>query len=91
MLPEPLGELVGPASGCLTLRGRGQARSGVGRASGSRNATYADLLLSSEMRLTEAASLLTFEVPRMQLEGGRYYIARRSRQPSRWSQAHAEP
>ncbi|ONI49843.1 site-specific tyrosine recombinase XerC [Streptomyces sp. IB2014 011-1] len=44
-----------------------------------RNAAYAGLLLSSGMRLTEAASLLLFEVPRTGLEGGRYYGGRLAR------------
>ncbi|MEU3950387.1 hypothetical protein [Streptomyces sp. NPDC029526] len=41
-----------------------------------RNAAFADLLLSSGMRLTEAASLLTIENPRTQLGGARYYSGR---------------
>ncbi|MFJ2865926.1 hypothetical protein [Kitasatospora sp. NPDC087314] len=44
-----------------------------------RNAAFADLLLSSGMRLTEAASLLTFEVPSTRLDGGRYYCGRLAR------------
>ncbi|WP_308406499.1 site-specific integrase [Streptomyces sp. AC602_WCS936] len=44
-----------------------------------RNAAFADLLFSSGMRLTEGASLLTLEVPRLQLEGGRYYAGRLAR------------
>ncbi|TKA12264.1 integrase [Actinacidiphila oryziradicis] len=44
-----------------------------------RNAAYADLLFSSGLRLTEAASLLTFEVPRTRLDGGRYYCGRLAR------------
>lgn len=44
-----------------------------------RNAAFADLLFSSGMRLTEGASLLTIEVPQMQLEGGRYYAGRLAR------------
>lgn len=44
-----------------------------------RNAAFADLLFSSGMRLTEGASLLTVEVPRLQLEGGRYYAGRLAR------------
>ncbi|KAB2588384.1 integrase [Streptomyces arboris] len=44
-----------------------------------RNAAFADLLFSSGMRLTEGASLLTLEVPRLQLEGGRYYVGRLAR------------
>lgn len=46
---------------------------------GDRNAAFADLLFSSGMRLTEGASLLTVEVPRLQLEGGRYYVGRLAR------------
>ncbi|WP_234351846.1 hypothetical protein [Streptomyces sp. NRRL S-4] len=38
-----------------------------------RNASFADLLFSS------GASLLTFEVPRVRLEGGRYYAGRLAR------------
>ncbi|WP_326630432.1 site-specific integrase [Streptomyces sp. NBC_01761] len=41
-----------------------------------RNAAFADLLLSSGMRLTEAASLLTLEMPRTRLGGARYYPGR---------------
>ncbi|MBT1183928.1 site-specific integrase [Streptomyces sp. CJ_13] len=44
-----------------------------------RNAAFAALLFSSGMRLTEGASLLTFEVPRVQLEGSRYYSGRLAR------------
>lgn len=44
-----------------------------------RNAAFANLLFSSGMRLTEGASLLTFEVPRVRLEGGRYYAGRLAR------------
>jgi site-specific recombinase XerD len=44
-----------------------------------RNAAFAGLLFSSGMRLTEGASLLTVEVPRLQLEGGRYYAGRLAR------------
>jgi site-specific recombinase XerD len=41
-----------------------------------RNVAYAHLLYSSGMRRLEGASLLTFEVPTLQLEGGRYYVGR---------------
>ncbi|MGW2937919.1 site-specific integrase [Streptomyces sp. NPDC001156] len=41
-----------------------------------RNAAFADLLLSSGMRLTEAGSLLTIEMPRTRLGGTRYYPGR---------------
>ncbi|MFB9466403.1 hypothetical protein [Streptomyces cinereospinus] len=44
-----------------------------------RNGTFADLLFSSGVRLTEGASLLTLEVPRLRLEGGRYYVGRLAR------------
>ncbi|MFE1895214.1 site-specific integrase [Streptomyces yangpuensis] len=44
-----------------------------------RNASFADLLFSSGVRLTEGASLLTFEVPRVRLDGGRYYAGRLAR------------
>jgi site-specific recombinase XerD len=44
-----------------------------------RNGAFADLLFSSGMRLTEGASLLTVEVPRLRLEGGRYYAGRLAR------------
>ncbi|WP_239965388.1 site-specific integrase [Streptomyces sp. CBG9] len=50
----------------------------VGRLA-DRNAAFADLLFSSGVRLTEGASLLTMEVPRLQLEGGRYYTGRLAR------------
>ncbi|MFJ5548621.1 site-specific integrase [Streptomyces sp. NPDC093225] len=46
---------------------------------GDRNGAFADLLFSSGMRLTEGASLLTVEVPRLRLEGGRYYVGRLAR------------
>jgi hypothetical protein len=39
-----------------------------------RNTSFANVLMSSGMRLTEAASLLAFEMPRTELGGGRYYI-----------------
>lgn len=41
-----------------------------------RNAAFADLLFSSGLRRTEAASLLTIELPRPQLPPQRYYDAR---------------
>lgn len=41
-----------------------------------RNAAFADLLLSSGLRLTEAASLLLIEMPRTRLGGPRYYSGR---------------
>ncbi|WP_275462294.1 integrase [Streptomyces noursei] len=41
-----------------------------------RNAPFADLLFSSGMRLSEGGSLLTFEVPSIRLQGGRYYVGR---------------
>jgi site-specific recombinase XerD len=41
-----------------------------------RNVAFANLLYSSGMRLSEAGSLLTFEVPSMRLQGGRYYVGR---------------
>ncbi|MBK3629278.1 site-specific integrase [Streptomyces sp. MBT49] len=44
-----------------------------------RNSAYAELLFSSGMRLAEGASLLTVEVPRIALEGGRYYTGRLAR------------
>ncbi|MEU1090086.1 site-specific integrase [Streptomyces sp. NPDC005892] len=44
-----------------------------------RNAAFADLLFSSGVRLGEGASLLTLEVPRLHLEGGRYYAGRLAR------------
>ncbi|MFD7550568.1 site-specific integrase [Streptomyces sp. NPDC059816] len=46
---------------------------------GDRSAAFADLLFSSGMRLTEGALLLTVEVPRLRLEGGRYYVGRLAR------------
>ncbi|MER6190270.1 hypothetical protein [Streptomyces cyaneofuscatus] len=45
-----------------------------------RNSAFADLLYSSGLRLTEGASLLTVEVPRLELEGGRYYTGRLARE-----------
>ncbi|MGC5364249.1 integrase [Streptomyces sp. DT24] len=44
-----------------------------------RNGAFADLLFSSGLRLTEGASLLTLEIPRLRLEGGRYYVGRLAR------------
>jgi site-specific recombinase XerD len=41
-----------------------------------RNAAFVDLLFSSGMRLTEGASLLTIEVPKLRLGGARYYTGR---------------
>ncbi len=41
-----------------------------------RNVAYAHLLYSSGMRRLEGASLLVFEVPELELEGGRYYVGR---------------
>lgn len=45
----------------------------------ARNVAYAELLFSSGMRLLEGASLLTVEVPRIALDGGRYYTGRLAR------------
>ncbi|MFE2936958.1 site-specific integrase [Streptomyces sp. NPDC059278] len=42
----------------------------------SRNVAFVGLLTSSGVRRLEGASLLTFEVPSLQLEGGRYYTGR---------------
>jgi site-specific recombinase XerD len=44
-----------------------------------RNTAFADLLLSSGLRLGEGASLLTIELPSSALDGGRYYPARLAR------------
>ncbi|MFI7356097.1 tyrosine-type recombinase/integrase [Streptomyces avidinii] len=52
-----------------------------------RNAAFADLLFSSGVRLTEGASLLTFEVPNLVLEGGRYYVGRLARQVTKSKRA----
>ncbi|MFG2631421.1 tyrosine recombinase XerC [Streptomyces sp. NPDC048473] len=52
-----------------------------------RNAAFADLLFSSGARLTEGASLLTFEVPALALEGGRYYVGRLARQMTKSKRA----
>lgn len=41
-----------------------------------RNTSFANMLLSSGMRLTEAASLLTIELPRTRLRVGRYCTGR---------------
>ncbi|WP_405737521.1 site-specific integrase [Streptomyces sp. NBC_01537] len=57
----------------------GLAAAGSAGRLADRNAAFADLLFSSGMRLTEGASLLTVEVPRLQLEGGRYYAGRLAR------------
>ncbi|WP_330452235.1 site-specific integrase [Streptomyces sp. NBC_00869] len=60
---------------------RGYTRDGlpgprwVGRLE-DRNVSYAHLLSSSGMRRLEGGSLLTFEVPSLRLEGGRYYAGR---------------
>ena len=52
-----------------------------------RNAAFADLLFSSGVRLTEGASLLTFEVPALALEGGRYNVGRLARQVTKSKRA----
>lgn len=52
-----------------------------------RNSAFADLLFSSGLRLTEAASLLTVEVPRLRLEGGRYYAGRVAREVTKSKRA----
>ncbi|MEU8205882.1 site-specific integrase [Streptosporangium sp. NPDC049046] len=44
-----------------------------------RNASFADLLFCSGLRLTEGASLLTLELPGSALDGGKYYPARLAR------------
>lgn len=60
---------------------RGYTRDGlpgphwVGRLE-DRNVAYVHLLNSSGMRRLEGGSLLTFEVPTLRLEGGRYYAGR---------------
>ena len=38
-----------------------------------RNVAFVRLLVSSGLRRAEGGSLLTFEVPALQLDGGRYY------------------
>ncbi|MEU5239714.1 integrase [Streptomyces lydicus] len=53
----------------------------------TRNVAFANLLFSSGMRLTEGASLLTFEVPRLRLNGGRYYTGRLARQVAKSKRA----
>lgn len=58
----------------------------VGRTE-DRNAAYADLLLCSGLRLTEAASLLTIELPRLGLERRRYYPAQLARQVTKSQKA----
>ncbi|MFF0474394.1 integrase [Streptomyces sp. NPDC004284] len=61
------------------LRGRGadglRTPGWVGRLE-DRNVAFVRLLTSSGLRRLEGASLLTFEVPSLQLEGGRYYTGR---------------
>jgi site-specific recombinase XerD len=60
---------------------RGHTREGapgpgwVGRLE-DRNVAFVRLLTSSGLRRAEGGSLLTFEVPRRQLDGGRYYRGR---------------
>ncbi|MGW7729866.1 site-specific integrase [Streptomyces canus] len=51
------------------------AREWAGRLE-DRNVACAHLLYSSGMRLLEGSSLLTFEVPTLKLDGGRYYAGR---------------
>lgn len=60
---------------------RGHAADGVPSAErlADRNGAFADLLFSSGVRLTEGASLLPHEIPRLRLEGGRYYVGRLAR------------
>ncbi|MFE9806099.1 integrase [Streptomyces sp. NPDC005548] len=61
------------------LRGCGadglRAPGWVGRLE-DRNVAFARLLYSSGLRRLEGASLMTFEVPKLRLEGGRYYSGR---------------
>jgi site-specific recombinase XerD len=61
------------------LRGRGtdglHTPGWVGRLE-DRNVAFVRLLYSSGLRRLEGASLLTFEVPSLRLEGGRYYTGR---------------
>ncbi|RSN54018.1 integrase [Streptomyces sp. WAC 04229] len=45
----------------------------------ARNTAFAELLFSSGLRLTEGASLLTFEMPRPALGGDRFYPGRLAR------------
>ena len=58
------------------LRGHGRAGAPdpgwAGRLE-DRNVAFARLLVSSGLRRAEGGSLLTFEVPELQLDGGRYY------------------
>ncbi|MEV0259006.1 site-specific integrase [Streptomyces sp. NPDC050732] len=42
----------------------------------ARNVAYARLLYGSGLRRSEGASLLTFEVPELRLQGGRYLVGR---------------
>ncbi|WP_258040103.1 hypothetical protein [Streptomyces sp. SM1] len=72
------------------LRGRGadglRAPGWVGRLE-DRNVAFVRLLYSSGLRRLEGASLLTFEVPSLRLEGGRYYTGRLAAAVTRSKQA----
>jgi site-specific recombinase XerD len=67
---------------------RGHGRAGVpepgwaGRLE-DRNVAFARLLVSSGLRRSEGGSLLTFEVPELRLEGGRYYRGKVAGGPTR--------
>ncbi|MCD9193412.1 site-specific integrase [Streptomyces albireticuli] len=60
---------------------RGRTRDGLPSAGWrgrleARNVAFARLLYGSGLRRSEGASLLTFEVPELRLEGGRYLVGR---------------
>jgi integrase len=71
---------------------RGHGRDGVpepgwaGRLE-DRNVAFSRLLVSSGLRRAEGGSLLTFEVPTLQLDGGRYYHGKVAAQVTRSKRA----
>ena len=71
---------------------RGHGRDGVpepgwaGRLE-DRNVAFTRLLVSSGLRRAEGGSLLTFEVPTLQLDGGRYYHGKVAAQVTRSKRA----
>lgn len=52
-----------------------------------RNVAFAELLFSSGMRLTEAGSLLTIEIPRSALQSRRYYSGRLAKEVTKSKKA----
>ena len=68
------------------LRGHGRAwvpETGWAGRLEDRNVAFVRLLVSSGLRRSEGGSLLTFEVPELRLEGGRYYRGKLTAEPTR--------